>query len=240
MCTFPRDSDGDADHGVRARLRQAHRARRLPDEEPRRQGRHHDQDHRAQRPGLGRPHRHRRRSPDPDLRSRQADPASASATSRSRAARPRASASMRVDDGEHVAAIERLAEPADESRASPRARRSRRSTTATPSRTRPRGRARGRRRRRRRGRRRRRRRGRARGVAPAATRRTRGDARARVARDVDRNAAKSIFERAQRRHPRRRQLAGARVPLGRRRSGVHRAGRRRARSPTPTATSTSI
>ena len=47
---------------------------RLPDQEPRRQGRHHHQDHRAQRQG-GRPaHRHRRRRPDADHRRRQADP----------------------------------------------------------------------------------------------------------------------------------------------------------------------
>ena len=92
MCTFPRDSQRDADHGVRARLRQAHRARRLPDQEPRRQGRDHDQDDGAQRPGLGRAHRHRRRSPDPDLRPRQADPHARHATSRCRAARRRACA----------------------------------------------------------------------------------------------------------------------------------------------------
>ena len=47
---------------------------RLPDQEPRRQGRHHHQDHRAQRQG-GRPAPgHRRRRPDADHRRRQADP----------------------------------------------------------------------------------------------------------------------------------------------------------------------
>ena len=46
-----RASAGDADHRLRARLRQAHADVRLPDQEPRRQGRHHHQDHRAQRQG---------------------------------------------------------------------------------------------------------------------------------------------------------------------------------------------
>ncbi len=70
----PARGDGHPADGVRARLRQADADLGLPDQEPRRQGRHHHQDHRAQRQG-GRPaHRHRRRRPDADHRRRQADP----------------------------------------------------------------------------------------------------------------------------------------------------------------------
>ncbi len=55
----PGDRHGDGDrchrrdsgHGHRERLRQAHRPRRIPGAEPRRQGDHHHQDLRAQRPG---------------------------------------------------------------------------------------------------------------------------------------------------------------------------------------------
>ena len=58
----PARGAGDAADRVREGLRQAHADVRLPDQEPRRQGRHHHQDHRTQRQG-GRPapgHRRRR------------------------------------------------------------------------------------------------------------------------------------------------------------------------------------
>ena len=70
----PARGAGDAADRVREGLRQAHADVRLPDQEPRRQGRHHHQDHRAQRQG-GRPAPgHRRRRSDADHRRRQADP----------------------------------------------------------------------------------------------------------------------------------------------------------------------
>ena len=70
----PARGAGDAADRVREGLRQAHADVGLPDQEPRRQGRHHHQDHRTQRQG-GRPAPgHRRRRPDVDHRRRQADP----------------------------------------------------------------------------------------------------------------------------------------------------------------------
>ena len=88
----PARGAGDAADRVREGLRQAHADVRLPDQEPRRQGRHHHQDHRTQRQG-GRPAPgHRRRRPDADHRRRQADPHAGRAASRPSAATRRACA----------------------------------------------------------------------------------------------------------------------------------------------------
>ena len=74
MAVIPREEPATLLTVCEQRLRQAHADVRLPDQEPRRQGRHHHQDHRAQRQG-GRPAPgHRRRRPDADHRRRQADP----------------------------------------------------------------------------------------------------------------------------------------------------------------------
>ena len=76
----PRGQHGDVElpgepaHGLREGLRQADADRRVPGAEPGREGNHHDQDHRAQRPGEGREARDRRRRSDDHHEPRQDRP----------------------------------------------------------------------------------------------------------------------------------------------------------------------
>ena len=215
----------------------------LPDQEPRRQGRHHHQDHRAQRQG-GRPaHRDRRGRPDADHRRRQADPHAGRrhpdhrpqhpgrAPHPPRGARRRSwrwSAWPRRKKGEHEVVA----------RGRRRARRGadrwpRRTWARRPPPTRTRGRGRG-----------------AtedddgRGAASEhrrgrATPRGGGDGR-RSATEYDKRAhSAGLFERAPAAVPGRRELARAGLQGGGRHAGVPRTRRRAPTSSTSTATATS-
>ena len=181
--------------------------RRVPGQGPRRHRRHHHQDHRAQRQGRRLPPRHRRRGPHAHHRRGQGHPHPGQGHPDARpqhAGRAPGARRRRRERGRR-----RVASPSARTRrARCRRRRSRSSkakricratTTTTPSQVKTHG-----------------------DDDDGETATTATAARRRMTASR-RGRSHELFERGKERHPRRRQLAGARLPRRRRRAGLLRA-----------------